>query len=79
MSDDMKFDPNAATPSWTNNEGELIETNTDVRVKLFGIRTDVGQIIAVGSIKEDYLGYFYNHILFIRICCLPYPRCLNTV
>jgi len=56
MPDDMKYDPNAVSPSWTNNEGELIERDTDVRIKLFGIRTEVGKVLAVGSIKEDYLG-----------------------
>jgi hypothetical protein len=35
----------------------VIERGSQVRVKLLGIRSDVGAMYAIGSIKEDYLGY----------------------
>lgn len=35
----------------------MIEVGTHVRVKLIGTRAEVGEMFAIGSIKEDYLGY----------------------
>jgi len=52
----MKWDPNATPPQFTNNEDMSIEKGTQVRVKIIGIRTEVGEMWAIGSIKEDYLG-----------------------
>jgi len=34
----------------------VIEKGTSLRIKLIGMRTDVGQMWAIGSIKEDFLG-----------------------
>jgi len=53
---DIKFDPNATPPQFTNNEDSVIEVGTHVRVKLIGTRAEVGSIYAIASIKEDYLG-----------------------
>jgi len=57
---DIKFDANATPPQFTNNEDSVIEKGTDIRIKLIGIRSDVGQMYAIGSIKEDYLGCLSN-------------------
>ena len=54
---DIKWDPNATPPQFTNNEDMVIEPQTHVRVKIIGTRTEVGEMWAIGSIKEDYLGY----------------------
>ena len=54
---DIKWDPNATPPQFTNNEDAVIEPGTHVRVKIIGTRTEVGEMWAIGSIKEDYLGY----------------------
>jgi hypothetical protein len=35
----------------------VIEKGTHVRVKILGTRSEVGEMWAIGSIKEDYLGY----------------------
>jgi DNA-directed RNA polymerase II subunit RPB7 len=53
---DIKFDPNATPPQFTNNEDSVIEVGTHVRVKLIGTRAEVGGMYAIASIKEDYLG-----------------------
>lgn len=53
---EIKFDQNATPPQFTNNEDQVIEVGTHVRVKLIGTRAEVGQIYAIASIKEDYLG-----------------------
>jgi hypothetical protein len=54
--DDIKYDPNATPPQFTNNEDSIIEVGTHVRVKLIGTRAEVGTMYAIASIKEDYLG-----------------------
>jgi DNA-directed RNA polymerase subunit E'/Rpb7 len=56
ISKDIKFDPNSTPWQWTDNEDQVIEKGAQVRVKLLGIRSDVGAMYAIGSIKEDYLG-----------------------
>jgi len=53
---EIKFDPNAMPPQFTNNEDSVIEKGSDIRIKLKGIRSDVGHMHAVGTIKEDFLG-----------------------
>lgn len=53
---DIKFDPNATPPQFTNNEDMVIEVGTHVRVKLIGTRAEVGSMYAIASIKEDFLG-----------------------
>lgn len=53
---EIKFDPNATPPQYTNNEDSVIEPGTHVRVKLIGTRAEVGGMWAIASIKEDYLG-----------------------
>lgn len=35
---------------------ELITKGSKVRLKVVGTRTDVNEIYAIGSIKEDFLG-----------------------
>lgn len=57
---DIKYDPNATPPQFTNNEDSVIEVGTHVRVKLIGTRAEVGAIYAIASIKEDYLGWVFN-------------------
>ncbi|KAF2201762.1 DNA-directed RNA polymerase II 19 kDa polypeptide [Delitschia confertaspora ATCC 74209] len=53
---DMKYDANATPPQWTDNADQVIEKGTQVRFKIIGVRTEVAEMFAVGSIKEDYLG-----------------------
>lgn len=54
---DIKWDPNATPPQFTNNEDTTIDVGTHVRIKILGTRAEVGELWAIGSIKEDYLGY----------------------
>jgi len=54
---DIRFDPNATPPQFTNNEDSVIEVGTHIRVKIMGTRAEVGTMFAIASIKEDYLGY----------------------
>lgn len=66
---DIKWDPNATPPQFTNNEDTVIEPDTHVRVKIIGTRTEVGEMWAIGSIKEDYLGYA-NDVVWVPLSLL---------
>ncbi|KAK4696415.1 dipeptidyl aminopeptidase B, partial [Lecanoromycetidae sp. Uapishka_2] len=54
---DIKYDANATPPQFTDNGDQVIEKGTHLRVKIIGMRSDVGSMFAIGSIKEDFLGY----------------------
>lgn len=64
------YDANATPPQFTDHEGLTIEPGTHIRLKLIGIRTEVTEMWAVGTINEDYLGYFSLIHLNIVICML---------
>jgi DNA-directed RNA polymerase II subunit RPB7 len=53
---DIRWEPNATPPQFTNNEDSVIEPGTHVRIKIINMRSDIGEMYAVGTIKEDYLG-----------------------
>lgn len=53
---DIKFDGNATPPQFTDNADQVIERGTHIRVKIKGIRGEVGQMYAIATIKEDFLG-----------------------
>ncbi|KAI9719131.1 MAG: DNA-directed RNA polymerase II subunit [Chrysothrix sp. TS-e1954] len=53
---DVKYDGNATPPQFTDNQDQVIEKGTHVRVKLKGIRGEVNKMYALATIKEDFLG-----------------------
>ncbi|KAL2352344.1 putative DNA-directed RNA polymerase II, partial [Cryomyces antarcticus] len=53
---EIVFDGNATPPQFTDNADQVIEKGTHIRVKIVGIRAEVGQMYAIATIKEDYLG-----------------------
>lgn len=53
----FKYTVEGSTPSFADNEGQVIEAQTQVRLRIKGIRSELGQMFAIGSIREDYLGY----------------------
>ncbi|KAF1992103.1 DNA-directed RNA polymerase II 19 kDa polypeptide [Aulographum hederae CBS 113979] len=53
---DMVYDGNATPPQWTDNADQVIEKGTQVRLKIKGIRGEIGDMFSIGTIKEDYLG-----------------------
>jgi len=56
MASEVHYDANATPPQFTNNADVVIEQGTHVRVVIRGIRTEVGEMWAIGSINGDYLG-----------------------
>jgi hypothetical protein len=53
----MKYSMEGASPSFADNEGQIIEARSQVRLRIKGIRSELNQMFAIGSIREDYLGY----------------------
>jgi DNA-directed RNA polymerase II subunit RPB7 len=49
---EIKFDGNATPPQFTDNADQVIEKGTQIRVKIKGIRGEVGQMYAIATIKE---------------------------
>lgn len=48
-----------ATPSFTDGVDQTVERGSQVRLRIKGIRGEMGQMFAIGSIREDYLGYAF--------------------
>ena len=66
MASDMKWEPNATPPQFTDNSDQVIEKGTHVRIKIMGTRNEVGSMYAVGSMKEDFLGFVVHPLFFCR-------------
>lgn len=71
----IKYDPNATPPQFTDNEDYRIEPGTHIRVKIMGTRSEVGEMWAIGTINEDYLGYailtaFAVFVFFVLFRCV---------
>lgn len=57
MPDEIQYDASATPAQFTNNADIVIEQGTHVRVKIIGLRTEVGEMWAIGSINGDFLGF----------------------
>lgn len=44
-------------PQYTDHADQVIEKGTNLRLKILGVKPDVAAINAIGTIKEDYLGW----------------------
>ncbi|KAL1989017.1 hypothetical protein VTN96DRAFT_5780 [Rasamsonia emersonii] len=53
---DIKWEPGANPPQYTDHADQVIEKGTSLRLKILGVKPDVSNINAIGTIKEDYLG-----------------------
>lgn len=52
----MKYNAEDSTPNFSDAEGMTVQRNSQVRLRIKGIRGELGQMFAIGSIREDYLG-----------------------
>jgi len=77
MPDEIQYDASATPPQFTNNADIVIEQGTHVRVKIIGLRTEVGEMWAIGSINGDFLGYGLQ-ILFLSCNTDFMPSCLQA-
>lgn len=53
----MKYNAEGSTPNFSEADGMIVERGSQVRLRIKGIRGELGQMFAIGSIREDYLGY----------------------
>lgn len=60
-------------PQYTDHADQVIEKGTSLRLKILGVKPDVAAINAIGTIKEDYLGYdaLLSALLFRFLPKLP--------
>lgn len=58
MPSDVVYDGNATPPQFTNNADVVIEPGTPIRARIMGLRNEVGEMWAIGTIKGDFLGAF---------------------
>ncbi|CAN9442191.1 unnamed protein product [Alternaria alternata] len=49
---EIKFDANATPPQWTDDGEQVIEKGTNIRIKIKGLRSEVDNMYAVGTMKE---------------------------
>ena len=61
---DMKYNPDASPPQYANGAGDVIEKGSAVRVQLIGLRSDVGNIYAIGKMSSAWFG-----LAHVGICC----------
>lgn len=52
-----KYSVEGSSPAYTEPEGHIIERDAEVRVRIKGLRGEIGNMFAIGSMREDYLGY----------------------
>ena len=52
MPSEFKFDGNANPPHFTNNADTMYESGSRIRVKVMGVRAEVGQMYGIATIKE---------------------------
>ena len=52
----MKYNPDATPPQFSNGQGDSIEKGSAVRVQIIGLRSDVGNMYAVGKMSSSWLG-----------------------
>ena len=49
---DIVYDGQASPPHWTDNQDQIIEKGTHVRVRIKGTRPHLGQLFAIATINE---------------------------
>ncbi|KAL9056163.1 MAG: hypothetical protein Q9162_003124 [Coniocarpon cinnabarinum] len=52
MPSEFKFDGNANPPHFTNNADTIYENGSRIRIKVLGVRAEVGQMYGIATIKE---------------------------
>lgn len=52
----MRHNPDATPPQYSNGAGDVIEKGSAVRVQLIGLRSDVGNMYAIGKMSSAWFG-----------------------
>ena len=53
---DMKYVQEAPAPQFVNSAGETVEKGSAIRIQLMGLRSDVGQMFAIGKMSGPWFG-----------------------
>jgi DNA-directed RNA polymerase II subunit RPB7 len=52
----LKYSAEGSTPAFTDHAEQIVERGAQVRLRIKGIRGEIGSMYAIGTIYEDYLG-----------------------
>lgn len=52
----MKYNPDATPPQYSGVSGDIIEKGSAVRVKILGVRSEVGALFAIGKMSGSWFG-----------------------
>lgn len=52
----MKYRPEATPAQFSNDNGDIIEKGSAVRVQIIGLRSDVGNMYAIGKMSSTWFG-----------------------
>lgn len=52
----MVWNPNATPPHFSNAAGDTIEKGSAIRAQVLGLRTDVGNMYAIGKMSANWFG-----------------------
>lgn len=53
---EMVFDADSTTPCYVGDEGNKIQKDSEVRLRILGFELKEGGFSGVGTVKYDYLG-----------------------
>ena len=62
---EIRFDGNATPPQWTDNQDQVIEKGSHIRIKVKGIRGEVNEMFAIATIKEVANPIITTELFFI--------------
>lgn len=68
---EIKYDANATPPHWTDNNDQIIEKGTNIRVKIKGIRSEVDKQFAVATVKEVRPSISWLESAWFTLYCTP--------
>jgi len=71
----LKYSAEGSTPAFTDHAEQIVERGAQVRLRIKGIRGEIGSMYAIGTIYEDYLGWVFVMIM-LR---LHADECLQTI
>jgi DNA-directed RNA polymerase II subunit RPB7 len=59
----LKYSAEGSTPAFTDHAEQIVERGAQVRLRIKGIRGEIGSMYAIGTIYEDYLGWVFVVIM----------------
>jgi DNA-directed RNA polymerase II subunit RPB7 len=71
----LKYSAEGSTPAFTDHAEQIVERGAQVRLRIKGIRGEIGSMYAIGTIYEDYLGWVSVMIVLNSFA----DECLQTI